>query len=330
MESGSSVSRQATRGEESMKDNSHPTTPTFPKPHRVTKLSNRLERERAERPTPLPPTSTRVSITYSRKHRRPEHGGFITMISTIIQGRLLVSPWPEDPAEDPPTGTTMSRGMPPNRTGTKGGGSGRAHTIGRTSYTAPYGRQPLVGNRIPASGSSLSVAPQPKDAKPSQQFSAIREKRPQGDHHRSSPHPMSQANEAKEAHDNRKRKRTAATPTTASPLTTTRPRLLVSRSTETAIREGGGGGGGGGGDVEQASSSVDSVESFNLEAYRPPMTKARRTAGQILEELVAESDSGAVSSSLPSLTSSAALAAGIEDIEGYLDEDLRGLSKLSY
>lgn len=140
---------------------------------------------------------------------------------------------------------------------------------------------------------------------------------------------MSQAKEAEGAHYSSKRKRTAATPTIESPLTTTRPRLLVSRSTETAIREGGGGGRGGGGE-EQASSSVDSVESFNLETYRPPMTMARRTAGQILEEMVADSDSGAVSSSLPSLTSSSALAAGIEDIEGYLEEDLRGLSKLSY
>ncbi|KAF9329721.1 hypothetical protein BGZ91_000435 [Linnemannia elongata] len=111
---------------------------------------------------------------------------------------------------------------------------------------------------------------------------------------------------------------------------TARPRLLVSRSTETATREGSGGGRGGGGGEEQASSSVDSVESFNLETYRPPMTKARRTAGQILEDMVADSDSGAVSSSLPSLTSSVALAAGIEDIEGYLEEDLRGFSKLSY
>lgn len=141
---------------------------------------------------------------------------------------------------------------------------------------------------------------------------------------------MLQAKQTEGAPDDRMRKRTAATPPSASPLSTTRPRLLVSRSTETTIRDGGGGGRGGGANEEQASSSVDSVESFNLEAYRPPMTKARRTAGQILEEMVADSDSGAASSSLPSLTSSAALAAGIEDIEGYLEEDLRGLSKLSY
>lgn len=327
MESGLSVSRQTTRGEESTQDNSHS---IVPKPHRVKKFSKQLEPERAERLPPPLPVSTRLSITYNRKSRRPEHGGFISMISTIIQGRILVSPWPDDPAEDPPTGATKNRLMRLNRTGMKARSSGKAPTKSRTSSAAPSGRQQLARTRIPALSPSVSAAPQPEDTKPSQQSSAILGKRPQGDHHRSSPRPMSQAKEEERAHDSRKRKGAVATPTTASPLMTARPRLLVSRSTETATREGSGGGRGGGGGEEQASSSVDSVESFNLETYRPPMTKARRTAGQILEDMVADSDSGAVSSSLPSLTSSVALAAGIEDIEGYLEEDLRGFSKLSY
>jgi hypothetical protein len=147
-----------------------------------------------------------------------------------------------------------------------------------------------------------------------------------GAYYHFSPCPVSQSKGKEWAHDIR----IIGTPTKASPSSIMRVRLDGSSSTETVVRDDGGGKRGGDGDESQSSSSVESVESFNLETYRPPTTKVRRTPVQILEEMVGDSDTGAVSSSIPSVTSSAALAAGLEDIEGYLEEDLRGLSKLSY
>ncbi|KAF9907750.1 hypothetical protein EC991_010620 [Linnemannia zychae] len=92
----------------------------------------------------------------------------------------------------------------------------------------------------------------------------------------------------------------------------------------------GDGGDSGGGDEDPPSSSIDSVDPFSLETYQPPRTRPRRTARQILEELTKDPETEIVSSSMPSVTSSAALAAGIEDIEGYLEQDLKGFTRLSY
>lgn len=336
MDSRSSVSRHSSRGQESRRFIPRQATSAFPKPQRVDKLVEQREQKRTDGLPPPSPPSARVSIPHSRSSRRLGHGCSVTMISTVIQGRLLISPWPDDPAEDPTTKATKSYSKFPSSTSMKAEGSGRAVTTDRTSSsTTPASRQ-LIRNRMSATGSSLSAAPQPDNSLPLQYFSTIRDKGPQDDHHKhmledtlvdgdhchSSSRSVSLSNGKEWAHDNKTR--TTGTPTTASPSSTRLVRLGGSRSTQTFVRRGGGG------DESQPSSSVESVESFNLEAYRPLTTKARRTAGQILEEMVGDSDTGVASSSIPSVTSSAALAAGLEDIEGYLEEDLRGFSKLSY
>ncbi|KAG0379584.1 hypothetical protein BGX24_012619 [Mortierella sp. AD032] len=260
------------------------------------------------------------------------------LISTSIQGRLLVSPWPDDPAEDPVTGVPKGdHSMPLSRTEIAAKSSRNPATLNHYSPTAATG-QLSVKDRISQIGSS--TAPKPVESKQSSHISTVPDTNTQDkyrhqtaeamsldvSYQNSLSHPMSQVSST-ESLSKRKERAHGITKRKVD-TTATGTRSDGSYSLEPVVRIESGERGGN--DEDQLLSSIDSVDQFNLETYQPPTKKPRRTAGQILAEIAGDSEAEVVSSSMPSVTSSAALAAGIEDIEGFLEKDLKGFTRLSY